>query len=175
MLLAILGLAACGEEDDTSATGGRAGDETVGDSPSPTTASPADGGGDADDTTADGDAAEGGGDEDPPLADWPDTPLTLLTVAELEQPIALVARPGSDDLWVAERPGRVRLIERSIDAAADTEEIRLVDQPVVDMTDQISTDGEGGLLALYAAALDMAAYVDEAGFDTVSVSEHHGV
>ena len=29
--------------------------------------------------------------------------------------------------------------------------------------------------ALYAAALDMAAYVDERGFDAVSLSEHHGV
>jgi alkanesulfonate monooxygenase SsuD/methylene tetrahydromethanopterin reductase-like flavin-dependent oxidoreductase (luciferase family) len=28
---------------------------------------------------------------------------------------------------------------------------------------------------LYAAALDMAAYADEHGFDTVTVSEHHGV
>lgn len=31
-----------------------------------------------------------------------------------------------------------------------------------------------GTSALYEAALDMAAYVDEAGFDTVTLSEHHG-
>ena len=41
---------------------------------------------------------------------WPQLALRLQPIASLAQPTSLVARPGRDELWIAERPGRVRLV-----------------------------------------------------------------
>jgi glucose/arabinose dehydrogenase len=95
----------------------------------------------AGDGSGDPGAATGG-----PLV-WPETPFSLAPVVTLDQPIALVTRSGSSHLWLAERTGQVRLVERSVDGAG-TEEFQLVDQPVVDLSDLITTEGEGGLLGI---------------------------
>ncbi len=68
--------------------------------------------------------------------------LRLTTVATLDSPIAIVARAGTRDLYVAEREGTVvRLIENGdrLDVAGT----------VIDLTDEVgSLDGERGLLGL---------------------------
>lgn len=76
--------------------------------------------------------------------------LRLDLVASLDQPLALAQRAGSDDLYVAERVGRVRRIERTIRSGADggTETVKLITQPVLDITDLTTTDGERGLLGI---------------------------
>ena len=73
--------------------------------------------------------------------------LTLTQVAEAEEPTSLVTRPGSPNLYVAERPGRVRQVtvsgsgtERSYEVAAE---------PLVDISDEVVSPGgsdERGLL-----------------------------
>ncbi|MEZ5407844.1 MAG: PQQ-dependent sugar dehydrogenase [Acidimicrobiales bacterium] len=75
--------------------------------------------------------------------------LRLDLVASLDQPLALAQRPGSDDLYVAERAGRVRRIERTIGSGTDgSETLTLITRPVLDITDLTTTDGERGLLGI---------------------------
>jgi glucose/arabinose dehydrogenase len=83
---------------------------------------------------------------------WGELDLTLEPVGALAQPIALASRPGSDDLWLAERDGRVRLIEREVDVESGSEQFVQVTDVVVDITDQVSADGEGGLLGIEFSA-----------------------
>jgi glucose/arabinose dehydrogenase len=51
-------------------------------------------------------------------------------------------------------------VERTVDDEARTEELRLVPDPVLDLSDQISTEGEGGLLGLVFSADGDRFYVD---------------
>ena len=68
--------------------------------------------------------------------------LALNTVATLDSPIAMATIPGNDDLFVAERAGRVRRLE--VDGATVT----TVSAPLLNLTSLTSEDGEGGLLGL---------------------------
>jgi glucose/arabinose dehydrogenase len=70
-----------------------------------------------------------------PLAD---IELTLTEVAEADSPTALVARAGSDTVYVAERAGRVRPL------AADG----TLGEPILDISDDVVTDVEQGLLGI---------------------------
>jgi glucose/arabinose dehydrogenase len=61
-------------------------------------------------------------------------------VAALNEPIALAEPPGTGgSLYVAERGGRVRLVG----ADGDVES-----HPVLDLSDEITTEGEGGVLSI---------------------------
>lgn len=60
----------------------------------------------------------------------------LTQVADAENPTAGVAGPD-DTLWIAERPGRVRVL--------DGEDLG---EPVLDISDETTTDGERGLLGI---------------------------
>ncbi|MGH9183693.1 MAG: PQQ-dependent sugar dehydrogenase [Acidimicrobiales bacterium] len=64
--------------------------------------------------------------------------VRLTQVADLDAPVALATRPGHDPLYVAERAGRVRVI-------ADGQ---VAPRPLLDISDQTTTDGERGLLGL---------------------------
>lgn len=79
-------------------------------------------------------------------AEEPDTlpsdALRLVEVAVAEFPIALIARPGSDDLWVAEREGRVLQLRR------DGDGFDLLSDPALDIAGSVGVEGEGGLLGL---------------------------
>lgn len=87
----------------------------------------------------------------PPITDeWPELSFELVEVSRVAQPTALATRPGSPDLWVAERSGTVRRVERIGATTSDTFE--LVDEPVIDITDQVGVEGEGGLLGLTFSA-----------------------
>ncbi len=84
----------------------------------------------------------------PPSSNWRDLQFELRPVASVSGPIDLTARSGSQDLWLAERPGRVRRIERQAASDGGEQTLRLSDEVVLDITDAITTEGEGGLLGL---------------------------
>jgi glucose/arabinose dehydrogenase len=80
--------------------------------------------------------------------DWMDLELRLNLLVRVDEPTALTFRAGEDDLWVTERRGRVRLVARELDAGTGVERLRLVDEPALDITGQVTTEGEGGLLGM---------------------------
>lgn len=82
--------------------------------------------------------------------------VRLVTVAEADAPTALVARPGHpDQLFLAERAGRVRLVTRD----ADTGELTVAPGVLADLRSQVATDGEQGLLGLAFAPSGDTVYV----------------
>ena len=68
----------------------------------------------------------------PPLAD---VAVTLTEVTEADTPTALVARADTDTLYVAERDGRVRPLSGGT-----------LGEPILDISDDVVTDAEQGLL-----------------------------
>jgi glucose/arabinose dehydrogenase len=99
---------------------------------------------------------------------------TVDTGAELDQPVAMVSAPDDDSFLVAQRGGAVvEVVERE-------DEFITVDDPVIDLTDDVgSTEAERGLLGLavapdgahlyasYTRAEDGASRVDEFALDLV--------
>ena len=80
----------------------------------------------------------------PPVSSLPDgrvedAAVALERVATLDAPIALAVRPGGSDLFVAERAGRVVVVDPVSGE---------VSGPVVDLSADVSTDGERGLLGI---------------------------
>ena len=65
--------------------------------------------------------------------------VRLEEVARVEAPTALALRSGSSVAYVAERAGRVRPVDLATGAVGD---------PVIDISDDVSVDGERGLLGL---------------------------
>ncbi len=76
-----------------------------------------------------------------------DVRLATEEVAKVDTPTALVARPGTNDLYVAEQGGVVRRIEVTEDADGERTE-RLIRAPVLDLSDRVVSGGEQGLLGL---------------------------
>jgi glucose/arabinose dehydrogenase len=79
--------------------------------------------------------------------DQPITPLTPVTppalmlqqvVSGLNQPLFLTAPAGDARLFIVERPGRIRIVANGT----------LLSQPFLDISAQLSTDGERGLLSM---------------------------
>lgn len=93
-------------------------------------------GGDDGSTTT---AAEGV--EIEPLAD---IELTFDEIGEFDAPISIVGRTDDTNLYVAERPGRV--VQLAVDGEGDDASYTPADEPVVDISDQVTTEGERGLL-----------------------------
>ncbi len=83
-----------------------------------------------------------------PDADWTETEFVLQLIAETDGALAMATRPGGDDLWIAERSGRVRVIQRRVALDNKTEALKLLNTVVLDISDKVSTDGERGLLGL---------------------------
>ncbi len=166
LVIALLLLAGCSDSTDDPAPGGTTAGDLTGDtgasttgdgSGSDTTSGEGAGTSTADDTDNDND---GNGntdtDDDAVLADapgpWVDTVYALEPAGSLAQPTSLATRPGSEHLWVAERDGRVRLIERIVDEDGGTEQFVQTTQLVVDITDEVNPEGEGGLLGIEFSA-----------------------
>ncbi|MFW2383233.1 MAG: PQQ-dependent sugar dehydrogenase, partial [Acidimicrobiales bacterium] len=82
--------------------------------------------------------------EEPP---WADQELVLTTVAELDQAVALVPRSGTEDLYVASKTGAVHRITRTV-AKNRPDRFNLDSTPVLDVSDQVSSGNEQGLLDL---------------------------
>ena len=71
-----------------------------------------------------------------------DATLVAVEVGRFEAPTALVARPGTQDLLIGERTGRVHRLKIADDGSF------LFSELVLDISDQVTTEGEGGLLGL---------------------------
>jgi glucose/arabinose dehydrogenase len=124
--------AGCASSDGTDATGANLVDPS---GPSGDT--------DASDTSGNADATGESSSGSLKTLDVP--PLRLRQVTVLDRPLALTARPGSDDVFIAEQGGKVRRL--SPDPDDDT--TYLVDtQPVLDVSSQTEAKGEQGLLGL---------------------------
>ncbi len=104
--------------------------------------------GDDDGTTDNGDDATTT--TTPPVEspDWEELPLELELIAEFEEPVALSARSGSFDLYVAERAGIIRRIEITFSEGANRERISVANRAVLDISEMVTTDSERGLLGL---------------------------
>ena len=89
-------------------------------------------------TTTSGDAPASTAAPVPPLAD---VNVTLTEVTEADTPMALVARTGTDTLYVAEREGRVRPLTGGS-----------LEEPIVDISDEVVTSVEQGLLDIEFSA-----------------------
>jgi len=81
-------------------------------------------------------------------------------VARLDDPVALLPRPGDDRLWAAERTGQVRTVEVGADGALTPSA-----EPQVDLGDETTASGEQGLLGLAFAADGAVAYVSYTNLD----------
>lgn len=77
---------------------------------------------------------------------WMTTPVAVVTVATVTQPTALTVAPNGTDLWITERQGRIRRLERTV--ADGTERFVLAPEPVLDLSGGVGVAGEGGLLGL---------------------------
>ncbi|CAN5822629.1 PQQ-dependent sugar dehydrogenase [soil metagenome] len=76
-------------------------------------------------------------------------------VVDLDEPIALVVRPGDDDhLWVAERPGRILRLVVSPDGGLASE-----GEAVLDISDDTTIENERGLLSMTFSPDGEALYV----------------
>ncbi len=102
-----------------------------------------------------------------PTDPWPQIELALLEVARLEGPIDLVGRPGTDDLYVAERVGRVRRLVPDPDDDSGTT-FTVEEQPVLDLTGSVSTEGEQGLLGIEFSSDGRSLYVSYTDLDGTS-------
>jgi glucose/arabinose dehydrogenase len=74
--------------------------------------------------------------------------VSVLEVAVLDEPIALAARPGSPDLYVAEKAGRIRLIEVTEDQRTGNVTRQLQSTPLLDISREVVDDREQGLLGM---------------------------
>lgn len=84
-----------------------------------------------------------------PPAGLEEVELALEPVAEVEDPTALATRPGTPDLYLAEKAGRVRRIAVTpAEAPGEGPSYRLEPRPVVDVSDAVVNQGEQGLLGL---------------------------
>ena len=68
--------------------------------------------------------------------------LVAVEVGRFEAPIALVGRPGTQDLLLGERSGIVRRIDLAADGSFSSSE------EVLDISGEVTTEGEGGLVGL---------------------------
>ncbi|QXC63399.1 PQQ-dependent sugar dehydrogenase [Aquihabitans sp. G128] len=84
-----------------------------------------------------------------------DPKVESTTALAADAPIDLVVRPGDDDLWLAERGGKVRRVRPSDDGA----KLATEGEPVLDLSDQTTTDSERGLLGLAFSAKGDVLYV----------------
>jgi glucose/arabinose dehydrogenase len=136
LLASGLTVAACGDDDGGSGAAGTTTSESDSTSGNPS----------SDSTTTEADAE----------APLDQIELTLTPVAEAEAPTALVIRPGSEALYVAEREGVVRPVTVSGSGADRNYE---VGDPVLDISDDVVADAERGLLDITFAADGGVLYV----------------
>jgi glucose/arabinose dehydrogenase len=97
-----------------------------------------------------------------PLAEGTLDTVALATteVAELEEPVALAARPGSPDLYVAEKGGRIRLIKVTENQTTEEVTYQLQTTPLLDLSDDVINQGEQGLLGMAFSTDGRKVYLD---------------
>ncbi|MGI9022764.1 MAG: PQQ-dependent sugar dehydrogenase [Acidimicrobiales bacterium] len=90
--------------------------------------------------------------------DGPDLAAVRLGLAEIDNltgPVALAVRPGDDNLYVAEKRGQVRRVVQG-QSGGDAVDA----QPVLDLSGEVSTGSEQGLLGLTFSPDGERLYVD---------------
>ncbi|MGH9038035.1 MAG: PQQ-dependent sugar dehydrogenase, partial [Acidimicrobiia bacterium] len=80
-----------------------------------------------------------GGQQTASPADGGPAAVRLVKVAHLDQPLAMAIRPGDDAFYIGEKGGRVRRVARDGHVFPD---------PVVDLSSEVSSGGEQGLVGL---------------------------
>lgn len=73
-----------------------------------------------------------------------DVTLSLAEIGEFNAPMSIVSRPGDTSLFVAEREGRV--VRLDVTGEGLDRRYTPADDPVADISDEVATDGEQGLL-----------------------------
>ena len=89
--------------------------------------------------------------------------LGIEEIAELDEPVAFAARPGSPDLYIAEKGGRVRLIVVEEDEPGEGEgkpTYQLQTTPLLDISDEVINEGERGLLGMAFSSDGRKLYLD---------------
>lgn len=86
--------------------------------------------------------------------------LATEEVARVDEPIALAARPGSPDLYIAEKGGRVRLVKATTSATSGQVTYQLQTTPLLDLSDEVINEGERGLLGMAFASDGRKLYLD---------------
>jgi glucose/arabinose dehydrogenase len=81
--------------------------------------------------TADGSTSSGGGGGSRKR-------VKLVPVGEFDQPTHIADAPGTDDLYVVEREGRLRIVRSG----------EVLDHPALEISDQVVAEGEQGLLSV---------------------------
>jgi glucose/arabinose dehydrogenase len=136
VLVAVTVLAACSSDDgNETATTTTAGGSTDGADATTTTAAP---------------PSEGTLDR---------VELATQQIAELDTPIALAARPGSSDLYIAEKRGTVRLVKVT-SSSGGTPRYQAQTTPVLDISGDVINSGEQGLLGIAFSNDGRYLYVD---------------
>src|SRR3546814_2699080 len=79
---------------------------------------------------------------------------------KLESPTALAVRPGSPDLYIADKGGTVRHIEVTEAEESRPARYELQRTPVLDLPDEVINDGAQGLLGLAFSRDGRRLYVD---------------
>ncbi len=102
--------------------------------------------------------------------DWVGLDLIGVPIATFESAVSLVARSGTDDLYVAERGGVVRRIERRFNDDG-VERIATDTAIVLDISEEVTVDAERGLLDI-VFSLDgrflYVSYTDLSGESVIS-------
>ena len=92
-----------------------------------------------------------------------DIELDLQEIADLDEPVALAPRPGSRDLYIAEKGGRIRLIKVEEEEFGSNEgqlTYQLQTTPLLDISDRVINQGERGLLGMAFSSDGRKLYLD---------------
>ena len=113
---------------------------------------------------ATGTTGSGGADGAPARPDLDSVAVRLEKVVDLARPTAMAVRPGDDAIYVAEKTGRVRMVVSGQGGGRPS----LAATPVLDLSGQVSTGSEQGLLGLEFSPDGAKLYVDytDGGGDT---------
>ncbi len=98
--------------------------------------------------------------EPPPEGTLDAVELTTIEVGELDEPIAMAARPGSPDLYIAEKGGRVRLIKVITNEFTEKITYQVQTTPLLDLSDEVINEGERGLLGMAFSSDGRKLYLD---------------
>lgn len=142
-----------------------------------TTTETADAGSDSDADPETGADAEADADEEAvsavpdelPDPEWADIGFVLRPVARTDRGLAMAVRAGGDGIWVAERDGRVRLMPEPVGSDGDDDATDPAGTVVLDISANVGTDGEGGLLGLDFTADGSRLYLSYTNTDGNSV------
>jgi glucose/arabinose dehydrogenase len=105
---------------------------------------------------------------------WADLPLVTVVVAQYEEPISLTSRSGSNDLYVAQRNGIIRRIQRTFNKDG-VERIAADTRVVLDLSANVSTSGEQGLLDIEFSLDGRLLYVSYTDLDGSSVVAEYNI